>query len=303
MKEEKLLKDYKEKNVENLIYRFREMHVMLDTDVAFFFNTTVSNLNRQMKRNIERFPEDFCFQLSTIEMDDLRCQNGTTKLLSSKRRYNPYVYTEEGIIALAGVLNNETAARASIEISRKFVEMRKMFFANSELLLMASDTKRELLEFENETNQKFDELYRWKEEKGLPKDKVISEGKYFDAFEFIPAIIKEAKDNIVLVDPYCDSKALVFLNNKNKDVSLTIYKGQHSKLKEEETKIFEAQNGSTNVVTKNPLHDRFLIIDQKQCFLLGSSLNNAGKSLLTITKIELDGAKKQIIEEYPLLTK
>ena len=95
MKEEKLLKDYKEKNVENLIYRFREMHVMLDTDVAFFFNTTVSNLNRQMKRNMERFPEDFCFQLSTSEMDDLRCQNGTTKLLSSNRRYNPYVYTEE----------------------------------------------------------------------------------------------------------------------------------------------------------------------------------------------------------------
>ena len=300
MKEEKLLKDCKEKNVENLIYRFREMHVTLDSDVAFFFNTTVSNLNRQMKRNIERFPEDFCFQLSTSEMDDLRCQNGTTKLLSSKRRYNPYVYTEEGIIALAGVLNNETAARASIEISRKFVEMRKMFFANSELLLMASDTKRELLEFENETNQKFDELYRWKEEKELPVDKIISEGKYFDAFDYITNIINSAKESLVLVDPYCDSKALVFLNHKPKEVMLTIYKGIHSKLKDDEIELYRAQNGEVNVFVKNPLHDRFLIIDHEQTYLLGSSLNSAGKSLLAITKIKLDSARKQIIKEYPL---
>lgn len=89
---------------------------MLDSDIAFFFDVTISAMNRQMKRNIERFPEDFCFQLSNKEIDDLRCQNGTTKFLSSKRRYNPYVYTEEGIIALAGVLKNDIAAKMSVEI-------------------------------------------------------------------------------------------------------------------------------------------------------------------------------------------
>ena len=301
MKETNLPEIIENKPIECLIYEVRGMPVMLDSDVAFFFSEKTERVNQQMKRNKNRFPDDFCFKLNSAEFKNLTLQNARTSY--GGRRSLPYVYTEHGIIALAGVLKSDIAARASIEISRKFVAMRKALLANSDLLLMTTETKKELLEFKNETNQKFDELYRWKEEKELPKDKVISEGKYFDAFEFITAIIKEAIDNIVLVDPYCDSKALVFLNNKNKDVSLTIYKGQHSKLKEEETKIFEAQNGSTNVVTKNPLHDRFLIIDQNKCFLLGSSLNNAGKSLLTITKIELDGAKKQIIDEYPLLKK
>ena len=303
MKETNLPEIIENKPIECLIYEVRGMPVMLDSDIAILFGEKTERVNQQMKRNINRFPDDFCFKLNSKEFKILTLQNAISKYKQGGRRTMPYVYTEHGIIALAGVLKSDIAARASIEISRKFVAMRKALLANSDLLLMTTETKKELLEFKNETNQKFDELYRWKEEKELPKDKVISEGKYFDAFEFITAIIKEAKDNIVLVDPYCDSKALVFLNNKNKDVSLTIYKGQHSKLKEEETKIFEAQNGSTNVVTKNPLHDRFLIIDQNKCFLLGSSLNNAGKSLLTITKIELDGAKKQIIDEYPLLTK
>ena len=81
------------KNIEECIYNIRGQQVMLDSDIAFFFDVTISAMNRQMKRNIERFPEDFCFQLSNKEIDDLRCQNGTTKFLSSKRRYNPYVYT------------------------------------------------------------------------------------------------------------------------------------------------------------------------------------------------------------------
>ena len=149
MLEEKLPENIEKKTVDNLIYEVRGMQVMLDSDVALFFDTTISNLNRQMKRNIERFPEDFCFQLSNDEMKNLRCQNGTTKILSSKRRYNPYVYTEHGIIALAGVLKSDVAAQASIEISRKFVEMRKALLANSDLLFMATETKRELLEFEN----------------------------------------------------------------------------------------------------------------------------------------------------------
>ena len=179
MKPENLPEKIDEKIVENLIHEIRGMQVMLDSDVAFFFGTTISNLNRQMKRNIERFPEDFCFQLSDDEMENLRCQNGTTKMLSSKRRYNPYVYSEHGIIALAGVLKSDIAAKASVEISRKFVEMRKTLIENSNLILMATETKKELLEFENETNKRFDEIYRWKEEKDLPIDKVIAEMVYF----------------------------------------------------------------------------------------------------------------------------
>ena len=91
------------KNIEECIYNIRGQQVMIDSDVAYFFSVTVSSLNRQMRRNVDRFPSDFCFQLSDKETNDLRCQKGTTNFLSSKRRYNPYAYTEEGIITLAGV--------------------------------------------------------------------------------------------------------------------------------------------------------------------------------------------------------
>ena len=248
MKPENLPEKIDEKIVENLIYEIRGMQVMLDSDVAFFFSTTISNLNRQMKRNIERFPEDFSFQLTNDDIKNLRCQNGTTKILSSKRRYNPYVYSEHGIIALAGVLKSDVAAKASVEISRKFVEMRKTLIENSNLILMATETKKELLEFENETNKRFDEIYRWKKEKDLPIDKVIAEGKYFDAFDYITNLIGRASNSIVVIDPYCDKKALVYLNHKKSEVSLTIYKGPHSKLKDEEIALYEAQNGKIKVI-------------------------------------------------------
>ena len=125
MKPENLPEKIDEKIVENLIYEIRGMQVMLDSDVAFFFQVETKIVNKAMKRNQNRFPEDFCFQLKVEEKKVLRCQNGTANSLSSKRRYNPYVYTEHGIIALAGIVKSDVAAKASVEISRKFVEMRK----------------------------------------------------------------------------------------------------------------------------------------------------------------------------------
>ena len=300
MKETQLPISVENKTVENLIYEVRGMHVMLDSDVAFYFGVETRILNQAMKRNQNRFPSDFCFKLNSKEFKNLRSQNVIFRNATNGRKYAPYMYSEHGIITLAGVLKSDVAAAASIEISRKFIEMRKTLLVNSNLILMATETKKELLEFENKTNQRFDELYRWKESKELPKEKLISEGKYYDAFEFITTIIREAKSSIVLVDPYCDSKALIFLNHKNKDVKLTIFKGIHSKLKDEEIKLFETQNGEVNVINKEPLHDRFIIIDQTDCFLLGSSLNHAGKSLLTIIKLVQDSIKNQVIHEYPI---
>ena len=198
------------------------------------------------------------------------------------------------------MFKSDVAAQASIEISRKFVEMRKALLANSDLLFLATETKKELLEFENETNKRFDEIYRWKDEQDLPVDKVIAEGKYFDAFDYITNLVNQANENIVLVDPYCDKKALVYMNHKKVDVSLTIYKGPRSKLKDEEIALYEAQNGEIKVINKEPMHDRYLILDQNDCFLISTSLNSAGKSLMSIIKIELESAKKEITEEYPL---
>lgn len=300
MKPEYLPEKIDEKIVENLIYEIRGMQVMLDSDVAFFFNVETKKLNQQVKRNQNRFPNDFCFKLNSKEFKSLKSQNVTSNVGRGGKTKLPYVFTEHGIIALAGVLKSDIAAKASVEISRKFVEMRKTLIENSNLILMATETKKELLKFENETNKRFDEIYRWKEEKYLPIDKVIAEGKYFDAFDYITNLISRANSNIVLIDPYCDKKALVYLNHKKTEVSLTIYKGPHSKLKDEEIALYEAQNGKIKVIQKEPLHDRYLILDQNECYLISTSLNSAGKSLMSIIKIELESAKKEIIEEYPI---
>ena len=298
MLEEKLPENIEKKTVDYLIYEVRGMQVMLDSDVAFFFGEKTERVNQQMKRNLNRFPDDFCFKLNSKEFKNLTLQNARASY--GGRRNLPYVYTEHGIIALAGVLKSEIAAKASIEISRKFVEMRKVLLANSDLLLMATETKKELLEFENTTNKKFDELYRWKDEKDVPIDKIIAEGKYFDAFDYITNLINRANESIVLVDPYCDKKALVYMNHKKHEVSLTIYKGSRSRLKDEEIALYEAQNGEIKIINKEILHDRYLILDQNDCFLISTSLNSAGKSLMSIIKIKLKSAKKEIIEEYPL---
>ena len=205
------------KNIEECIYNIRGQQVMFDSDVAFFFGVETKTINKQMKRNIDRFPEDFCFQLSNKEIDDLRCHFGTTKFLSSKRRYNPYVYTEEGIIALAGVLKNDIAAKMSVEIARRFIQMRKFILENGDVLLALAKLQNRQIEFENETNKKFDEILKLISKADLPKQAIFSAGQFYDAYEYISSIIQRANTSIVLIDPYCDSKAFTFLKNKKRN--------------------------------------------------------------------------------------
>ena len=274
------------KNIEECIYNIRGQQVMLDSDIAFFFDVTVSAMNRQMKRNIERFPEDFCFQLSNKEIDDLRCQNGTTKFLSSKRRYNPYVYTEEGIIALAGVLKNDIAAKMSVEIARKFIQMRRFVLENGDVLLALAKLQNRQIEFENETNKKFDEILKLISKADLPKQAIFSAGQFYDAYEFISSIIQRANVSIILIDPYCDSKAFTFLKNKKEKVELTICLSHSSKLENDEISKYESQYGKITIKYLDDNHDRYIIIDNEECYQLGASLNYAGKKMFSIIKNE-----------------
>ena len=274
------------KNIEECIYNIRGQQVMIDSDVAYFFGATVSSLNRQMRRNADRFPSDFCFQLSNKETNDLRCQKGTTNFLSSKRRYNPYAYTEEGIITLAGVLKNDIAAKMSVEIARKFIQMRKFILENGDVLIALAKLQNRQIEFENETNRKVDEILKLISKADLPKQAIFSAGQFYDAYEYISSIIRKANSSIVLIDPYCDAKAFTFLKNKKESVKLTICSSHLSKLKKEEIEKFESQYGKINIKQLDDNHDRFLIIDNEECYQLGASLNYAGKKMFDIIKNE-----------------
>ena len=274
------------KNIEECIYNVRGQQVMLDSDIAFFFEVETKTINKQMKRNIDRFPEDFCFQLSNKEMNDLRCHFGTTKFLSSKRRYNPYVYTEEGIIALAGVLKNDIAAKMSVEIARRFIQMRKFILENGDVLLALAKLQNRQIEFENETNKKFDEILKLISKADLPKQAIFSAGQFYDAYEYISSIIQRANTSIVLIDPYCDSKAFTFLKNKKETVELTICLSHSSKLENDEISKYESQYGKISIKHLDDNHDRYIIIDNEECYQLGASLNYAGKKMFSIIKNE-----------------
>ncbi len=281
------------KNIEECIYSIRGQQVMLDSDVAFFFGTEVKKLNQQMKRNTGRFPKDFCYQLTAKEFDSiLRSQNVTSFTLSSKRRYRPYVYTEHGILALAGVIKNDVAAKMSVEIVRKFVQMRKFIMENGDVLLALAKLQNRQIEFENETNKKFDEILKLIDKADLPKQAIFSAGQFYDAYEYISSIIRKANSSIVLIDPYCDAKAFTFLKNKKESVKLTICSSHLSKLEKDVIDKFESQYGKINIKPLDDNHDRFLIIDNEECYQLGASLNYAGKKMFDIIKIE----NKEIID-------
>lgn len=275
-----------ELKIEEHIYEIRGKQVMLDSDIAFLFGIETRFINQQMKRNVKRFPEDFCFQLNSLEFKSLKSQIVISNKGRGGIRKLPYVYTEHGIIALAGVLRSEVAAKMSVEIARKFVQMRKFIAENGDTLLALAKLQNRQLEFEDETNRKFDQVFKRISEVDLPKSSVFMKGKFYDAYEFISELMKKANESLVLIDAYCDSKAFTFIKNKKDNVLMTIYTSKKSKLTDEEIEIFKQQYGDIEIKINNDFHDRYLIIDRKECYSLGASLNRMGSGFFSILPVE-----------------
>ena len=174
------------KEIKNLIYTIRGKQVMLDSDVAMLYHYETKNINKAVKRNIERFPEEFCFQLTDEEVKILRFQIGTSndntisKESRGGRRYLPYVFTEQGIAMLAGVLKNEIAVAVSINIIKSFIEMRKFLNSNGQVFERLTNVEYKLLEHD----KKFDKVFNMLQQETV-KQKVFFEGQIYDAYELI----------------------------------------------------------------------------------------------------------------------
>lgn len=304
--------------IENQIYNIRGKQVMLDSDVAFYFRVETGQLNRQMQRNKNRFPEEFCFKLNSIEFKSLMCQNGISNrknLMSQNAISNnvdlklqnvtskrggkhklPYVYTEHGIIALAGVIKSKVAAEASVKIVRQFVEMRHFLLSNGHLLESLSTIQNRQIKFEDETNEKFDLVFKKIEHVEIPKENIFFKGEFFDAYDFIIKLINKAQTSILLIDPYCDEKALSFFKSKKKEIELLIVKSSNAKLSDTDVERYSSQYGSIKVINNDDVHDRFLIIDQTECYSLGTSLNYLGNKTIVMTQIESQKIIQSIID-------
>lgn len=291
-----LLETNDEKEIKDLIYTFRGKQVMLDSDIAELFNVQTKRLNEQMNRNKNRFPEDFCFKLNSNEFRILTSQNATSSY--GGRRHLPYVFTEQGIIALAGVLKSEVADQMCVRISRVFVKMRHALIEYAEPLKYISQIHGEVIEFKEYTTKKLDEAFSRIEKLEPKKEVLILDGQWFDAYKAIISLIERAKVSIVLVDSYGDKTALEYLCHRNEGVHLTLYKGDRSKVKNLEIESFKKQYGELVVKPYNASHNRYLILDSEEVYDLGSSLNSAGGKIFTINKLEIKEVRDVLVKLF-----
>ena len=284
MAEDKNLVIVDNKEIQSMIYTFRGRQVMLDSDLAMLYQVETKYLNRQRNRNAERFPEDFCFQLSKEEYEFLRCQNVTSKNEngSGGRRYLPYVFTEQGIAMLSSVLKSEVAAKASINIMRAFVEMRKFLISNNEMFARLDRVELKQLETDKKLEEVFDYIATTKE----VKQKIFFNGQIYDAFSLMVEIVEKAEKELILIDNYVDVNTLNILSKKKDGVNVLIVTSGNGNLTDKDVAKFNSQYPKLAVKISKDFHDRFFIIDRNEVYHIGASIKDAGKKSFGITKLE-----------------
>ena len=292
-------------DIKNLIYVVRNQQVMVDSDLAMLYQVETGNLNKAMKRNQKRFPEDFCFQLTKVEFENLKFQSGSSSLDGSGyggRRYMPYVYTEQGISMLASVLRSEIAINTSIHIMRTFVEMRRFIANNALLFERISNVELKQLEYQKQTDEKLEQIFEYISEHEEASQKVFFDGQIYDAFSLIVSLIQKAEKEITLIDGYVDVGTLNLLSKKNENVSVTIYTQKRTRLTKTDAENFNAQYPTLEVKYTKAFHDRFLILDRETAYHVGASLKDAGKKCFGINLIQDAGIIKDILQRSELET-
>ena len=274
-------------SIEKMIYVIRDKQVMLDSDLVVLYQVETGALNRAVKRNISRYPEDFRFQLTKEEYQNLRCQTGISSSAQGENNYGgrrtlPYVFTEQGISMLASVLHSEVAIKVSIGIMRTFVEMRRFIANNALLLERISNVELKQLEYQKQTDEKLDQI--------------------FDAFSLIVSLIQKAEKEIVLIDGYVDIGTLNLLTKKNENVTVVMYTLKRTKLSQGDVDNFNSQYPLLEVRYTKVFHDRFLILDKKNVYHIGASLKDAGKKCFGISLIEDAGIVRDILQRLELET-
>ena len=269
--------------IQSRIYFVRGSQVLLDRDLAKLYQVETAQLNRQVKRNITRFPEDFMFQITTEEFNTLKCQNGISSW-GGDRRALPHAFTEQGIAMLAGLLRSEVAIKANVAIMRAFVAMRRFLSANAGMFQrierleqhqMLADQKME------QVLQRMDELAPT-----ITPEQIFATGCVWDAWDYVSQLIRSAKERIVLIDNFVDERVLTLFTKRNAGVAATI----HSRYTEQFKLDLDKHNTQYETVEfiqlPHKAHDRFLIIDD-EVYLLGASVKDMGTSLCAITKMEI----------------
>ena len=274
--------------IQSKIALIRDQQVLLDRDLARFYGVEVSQMNRQVKRNIERFPEDFMFQLTKAENEALKCQYGISKQRGGDRRL-PYAFTEQGVAMLSGLLRSEVAIAANIMIMRAFVTMRRFLTMNAQIYQRLDRIEGQQLmdnQWRAETESKIETILDKLEEKtpSPTAEQIFATGCIWDAWQFVSELIRGAKVRIILIDNYVDDRVSTLLCKRKEGVSATIHTRYNQHFLLDLEKHNQQYSAITAVQIPHKHHDRFLVIDDV-VYLLGASVKDMGTGLCAITRL------------------
>ena len=281
--------------IRSRIYTIRGVQVMLDYDLAQLFQVETRILNQAVKRNIERFPERFCFQLTEKELTESKSQivilNGGQGR-GNNVKYMPHVFTEEGVAMLSAVLRSSIAVSVSIRVMDAFVAMRH-YLADNAMVFQRLD-RIELKQLE--ADEKFKKIFSQLEQPRPDKAVIFFKGQMWDATSCIEEIISKAEKSIILIDNYVDRKTLDLLSRKKPEIPVEIHTSEKNcNLTEKEISDFRNQYGPLVIRTTDEFHDRFLILDIKHLYHIGASIKDAGKKAFEISLNEDEGILKGIL--------
>lgn len=267
--------------IENRIITLREKPIMIDRDLAELYGVETKVLNQAVKRNIERFPDSFRFQLTDIEKDELVTNCDRFKSIKHST-VNPFAFTEQGVAMLSAVLKSETAVRTSIRIIEAFVAMRNFLINNASVFQRIERIEKKQLK----TDEKIDAILDKLRTDSKPKEGIFFNGQIFDAYAFVADRIKEAKHRIVVIDNYIDDTVLVQLSKRASGVTVDIYDGQISKQLRQDVEKHNKQYPGVTLHKYTKAHDRFLIIDE-DAYHIGASLKDLGNKLFAFSRMEV----------------
>ena len=301
--------------IESLIITVRGKQVILDRDLARLYGVETRVLNQTVQRNIERFPEDFMFQLSKGEFenwksqfvisigddDGMSSQNATTydenwksQIVTSNSikmgaRKLPYAFTENGIAMLSGVLRSPMAIATNIHIMRAFNAMRHFIGSRAQVfqrIEVLERTQLSLVAFKEETNRNFEEVFkRLDKGEAKPEHGIFFDGQIFDSYTFINDRIREARKRIILIDNYVDDSVLKMLDKREKGVTVKLYTNLSFGSLMLDLKKHNAQYAPIEAEQFNRSHDRWLCIDDT-VYLVGASLKDLGKKWFGFSKMD-----------------
>ncbi|WP_407281716.1 ORF6N domain-containing protein [Methanolobus sp. WCC1] len=284
-------------DIQSQIYTIRGVQVMLDEDLASLYHVETRVLNQAVKRNKERFPEQFCFQLTAEEYELLRSQivilEGDAALTSQDvtlesrrgkhRKYLPYAFTEQGVAMLSAVLKSNVAVQMSVQIINAFVAMRRFISSNAHIFQRLDTLEIKQLE----TDKKINHVLNAIESKEIqPKQGIFFEGQIFDAYNFVADIIRTAQRSIIIIDNYVDDTVLTHLTKRNDGVDVTIFTKTMSKQLALDLNKFNSQYPPIEIREFKNSHDRFMIIDDKTVYHFGASLKDLGKKWFAFSKMD-----------------